>query len=271
MLLEYISSNYICTIKTQLNKYKFTIITKNYSMTFTIIIRSIIIYVIVLFLIRIMGKRQIGEMQPFELVITLVIADLATIPMAEPSIPLIHGIIPLIALACLHFLLSLACRKSLWIRKVINGRPIILISPDGIDLKALKNLNMNFNDLQESLRTCNYFNLEEVLYAILQTNGSLTVIPRSAYAPLTASDVGIQKSEASLPIIIISKGKLLKNNSSMANIDEEFIAKSIKNTNAKSIKNIVLATINQQGKMYIQPYNGKFETIETNYRGDNKW
>lgn len=240
-------------------------------MTFTIIIRSIFIYIIVLFLIRLMGKRQIGEMQPFELVITLVIADLATIPMAEPAIPLIHGIIPLIALVCLHFLISLLCRKSLWFRKVINGRPVILISPDGIDFKALQKLNMNFNDLQEGLRGCNYFNLEEVLYAIIQTNGTLTVIPRAPYAPLTASDLGIEKENACLPIMIISKGKLLKNNAEMAHLDTKFFEKYLKETKAKKLSNVMLATINQKGKMYVQPYYGQFETIQTDYRGDDKW
>ena len=240
-------------------------------MTFTIIIRSIIIYSIVLFLIRLMGKRQIGEMQPFELVITLVIADLATIPMAETALPLIHGIIPLLALVCLHFLLSYLSRKSTFFRKLLNGKPIILISPDGIDFKALKKLNMNFNDLQEALRGVNYFNLEEVLYAILQTNGTLTVLPRAPYAPLTADDIGIQKTEASLPIIIVTKGKLLKENAEMSQIDEKFINSQLKDTNIKSIKEIVIATINQQGKMYIQPYNGKYITLETNYKGDGKW
>ena len=240
-------------------------------MTFTIIIRSIIIYAIVLFLIRLMGKRQIGEMQPFELVITLVIADLATIPMGEPAIPLIHGIIPLFRLVCLHFLLSLLSRKSLWIRKLINGRPVILISPDGIDFKALQKLNMNFNDLQESLRSCNYFNLEEVLYAIVQTNGSLTVMPRSLYSPLTPNDIGLKKEPSSLPIMIISKGKILENNANMAKIDSKFLENQIKKTKAGTINKVMLATINQQGKMYIQPYEGQFETIETEYRGENKW
>ena len=240
-------------------------------MTFTIIIRSIIIYSIVLFLIRLMGKRQIGEMQPFELVITLVIADLATIPMAETALPLIHGIIPLLALVCLHFLLSFLSRKSNFFRKLLNGKPIILISPDGVDFKALKKLNMNFNDIQEALRGANYFNLEEVLYAILQTNGTLTVIPRAPYAPLTAGDVGIDKANASLPIMIITKGKLLKNNAKMAQINEKFIEKQLKNTNIKSIHDIVLATINQRGKMYIQPYEGKFITLETDYEGEGKW
>ena len=240
-------------------------------MTFTIIIRSIIIYAIVLFLIRLMGKRQIGEMQPFELVITLVIADLATIPMGEPAIPLIHGIIPLFTLVCLHYLLSFLSRKSTWIRKVINGKPVILISPDGVDFKALQKLNMNFNDLQESLRGCNYFNLEEILYAIVQTNGTLTVLPRSAYAPLTPIDMGIKKESTSLPILIISKGKLLKENSVIAGITNDCLEKQLQKTKFKSVKNIMMATINQEGKMYIQPYQGQFEVIKIEYNGNNKW
>jgi len=239
-------------------------------MTFTIILRSIIIYAIVLFLIRLMGKRQIGEMQPFELVITLIIADLATIPMAEPAIPLIHGIIPLITLVVLHFILSIITNKNLWFRKFINGKPVIIIGPNGIDFKALKKLNMNFNDLQESLRSCNYFNLEEVLYAIIQTNGTLTVIPRAPFAPLTANDIGLKKDEASLPILIISKGKILESNAQMAEIDKSFLEKELESKN-KKIKDILFATINQQGKMYIQPFSGQFETLDTDYKGDNKW
>ena len=218
-----------------------------------------------------MGKRQIGEMQPFELVITLVIADLATIPMAETALPLIHGIIPLFALVCLHFLLSFLSRKSTFIRKLLNGKPIILISPDGVDFKALKKLNMNFNDLMEALRGCDYFNLEEVLYAILQTNGTLTVMPRAVYAPLTANDVGIKKEDAALPIMIVSKGKLVKSNAEMAQISEEYLTKQLKKANIKSLKDVVLATINQQGKMYIQPIAGKFVVLETDYKGDKKW
>lgn len=240
-------------------------------MTFTIILRSILIYSIVLFLIRLMGKRQIGEMQPFELVITLIIADLATIPMAEPAIPLIHGIIPLITLVCLHFVLSIITNKSLWFRKFINGKPVIIIGPNGIDIKAMKKLNMNFNDLQEALRGCNYFNLEEVLYAIIQTNGTLTVVPRAPFAPLCANDIGIDKDEACLPILIISKGKLLKDNAMLANIDYEYLEKTLKNSKSNSISNIMFATINQHGKMYIQPYSGQFETLETDYKGEGKW
>lgn len=239
-------------------------------MTFTIIIRSTIIYLIVLFLLRLMGKRQIGEMQPYELVITLVIADLATVPMAETALPLIHGIIPLLTLMVLHYIFSFLSRKSLFFRKLINGKPVILITPNGIDFEAMKKLNMNINDLQESLRACNYFNLEEVLYAIIQTNGALVVIPRATYAPLTANDIGIEKQQACLPIIILLKGKFIKENMQIAGIDEEFIENELLNAGLTNIKNIELLTMNNEGKMYIQIKNAPFISYQSSFSG-GKW
>ena len=182
----------------------------NYNMTFTIILRSIIIYILILFLLRIMGKRQIGQMQPYEFVVTLIIADLATVPMSDTALPLVHGIIPLLTLVCVHFLFTLLEKKSITLRKILNGKPVILIDPDGINYNNLKQCNMNFNDLQEGLRCAGYFNIDEVLYAIIQTNGSITVLPKSAYAPLNANNADIKVPPASLPIIVIAEGKLIK-------------------------------------------------------------
>lgn len=236
-------------------------------MTFTLIIRSIIIYSVVLFLIRMMGKRQIGEMQPFELVVTLVIADLATIPMAETALPLVHGIIPLLTIVCLHYLLSFIARKSLRFRKFLNGKPIIVVNPDGIDFNALQRLNMNFNDLMEGLRACNYFNLEEVLYAIVQTNGTLTVVPRSAYAPLTADDMGINKCEAALPIIIISKGKFVKENLIISKLNSEDIITALEKADISTLKDVLFATIDNNGKMYVQPYGKSYISLDSGLKG----
>lgn len=239
-------------------------------MAFTLITRSLIIYLIVFLLLRLMGKRQIGEMQPFELVITLIIADLATIPMAETALPLIHGIIPIITLALIHFILTFLSMKSVYLRKLINGKPVIVVNPNGIDHKSLKRLNMNVNDLMENLRGCGYFNLEEVLYAIMQTNGTLTVLPRSAYAPLNASNVGIKVENASLPIILISEGKVVKENMEIAQINNNFLVKQLGKVSLK-ISDIFFISINTEGKMYIQPKTGEFKVIETNYQGDGKW
>lgn len=241
----------------------------NCYMTFTLICRSLILYVLILFLIRIMGKRQIGEMQPFELVITLIIADLATIPMAETALPLIQGIIPLLTLTCLHYLICLLSRKSVSFRKLFSGKPVILMDPNGVNFENLRKLNMNFNDLTEGIHSAGYFNLEELLYVILQTNGTMTIINRAAYTPVTAQDLQIKKEPASLPLIIVTKGKPQKENMKLAKIDEEFIKAQAQKVNIENIKDILIMTLNNNGKIYIQPRQGKFSTIESNYQGGN--
>lgn len=217
-----------------------------------------------------MGKRQLGEMQPYELVITLIIADLATIPMSDTALPLSHGIIPIISIALIHYFLAFLTRKSIKIRRIINGTPVILITPEGVDYNALKKLNMNFNDLMEGLRTSGYFNLEEILYAILQTNGSFSVLPRSAYSPITSHDLGIEKDEATLPIIILAEGKCIAENLKYTKLDENFITENLAKKGYKNLKDIILVTINNQGTMYVKPKNGSYFTIATDYHGGDK-
>lgn len=214
-----------------------------------------------------MGKRQIGEMQPFELVITLIIADLATIPMAETALPLIQGVIPLITLGCLHYLICLLSRKSVTFRRIFSGKPVILLDSNGIIYENMKKVNMNFNDLLEGLHSAGYFNLEELLYVILQTNGTMTVVNRAPYAPLTANDINIEKEQATLPMIIISKGKIMNENLKLAKIDEKFLLDNIKKVGFNSLKDILLLTFSNEGKIYVQGNKGKFQTIQTDYSG----
>lgn len=238
-------------------------------MTFTLIFRSLILYIVILFLLRIMGKRQIGEMQPFELVITLIIADLATIPMAETTLPLLQGIIPLLTLVSVHYLICFLSRKSLFMRKFFSGKPVILVDPDGVNYENLQKVNMNFNDLTEGIHSAGYFNLDEILYVILQTNGTMTIVNRAPYSPITAEDLKIEKSPATLPIIIITKGKIIQENMNIAQIDEKFILKEVKKVGIKSIKDILILTINNTGKIYVQPKGKKFSTIQADYNGGN--
>ena len=216
-----------------------------------------------------MGKRQIGEMQPFELVITLIIADLATIPMAETQLPLIQGIIPLLTLVCVHYFICLLSRKSVAFRKLFSGKPVILVDPDGVNFENLRKVNMNFNDLTEGIHNAGYFNLEELLYVILQTNGTMAIVNRAPFSPLTANDMNIQKDQASLPMMIVTKGKILKENMKLANIDENFINQEVSKVGINNIKDIMLLTLNNTGKIYVQPKNGKFSTIQSNYNGGN--
>lgn len=237
----------------------------------TLSLRCALIYLIVLLVFRLMGKRQLGELQPFEFVITLMIADIATIPMTEINVPLIHGVVPVITLALLHFLISFLSRKSIFVRKFLNGKPIVVINPNGIDYEALKKLNMTFNDLCESLRQMNYFSLDQIAYAIIETNGKISVLPKSQNAPLTPSDMKIKTEKSALPLMLICDGKMIEENLQITKIDETFLLKQIARAGAYKIKDVVFASIDNSGKMYIEPKNKKYVTFYVSFEGGENW
>lgn len=226
---------------------------------------------IVLLVFRLMGKRQLGELQPFEFVITLMIADIATIPMTEINVPLLHGVVPVITISLLHFLISFLSRKSMTIRKFLNGKPIVVINPQGIDYEALKKLNMTFNDLCEALRQLNYFAIDQVEYAIIETNGKMSVLPKSQNAPLTPQDMKIQTEKAALPLMIVCDGKAIKENLKIAQIDESFLHKQISRVGAYKIKDVVFASIDNSGKLCIEPKNKKLTTFYVSFKGGENW
>ena len=225
-------------------------------------IRVQIIFFVVLLFLRIMGKRQIGEMQPYELVITLIIADLATVPMSDANIPLVNGILPLAILVMLHYSITMLTRKSIWLRRLISGKSVIVISPEGIDYEALKKLNMNLHDLQESLRQCNYFSFEQVQYAIVETNGKMSVIPTSQNAPATANDVKANNPPPELPSLIITDGKIMNSNLKSVNFDEQKLQKLLQQLNIKNPKNVLVMNLDNAGKLYYQLKNQPFHIID---------
>lgn len=218
----------------------------------TIIIRVLIIYILILFVFRLMGKRQIAQMQPFEFVLTLIIADLAVIPMAEIALPILNGVVPLLTLVVFHFIITIATRKSKLFSKIISGKPVIVITPNGIDYESLKKLNITLEDLFEAIRGAGYFSFTEVNYAIMETNGKVSVMPKPGNAPLTANDMGIEKDESSLPLTIISEGRYMEDNLKLTNKDASFFENLIKKENLKSIKSILLLTITKQGEVFLQ-------------------
>lgn len=229
----------------------------------TIVVRAVIIYLLVLFLYRIMGKRQLGEMQPFELVLTLIIADLATIPMAEVSVPVLHGIVPVLTLVVLHFILTFLSSVSNKFASFLSGKPVIVINPDGIDAKALKNLNISVDDVFEAIRGCGFFSVEQIQYAIMETNGKMSVLPKSDYAPVTVQDMKLQVEKSVLPINVINEGKLLKENLKIAKIDELKVKEILEKAKVKKVKDVLIMTVDKQGGVYIQEYGQKYQTLET--------
>ena len=241
--------------------HKNTSFEQNYSML-VVFIRVLIIYITVLVFLRLMGKRQIGEMQPYEVVITLIIADLATLPMSDSNIPLLHGILPLAILVLIHYCITLLTRKNIKIRRIMSGRPVVVISPKGLEYQAFKDLNINIDDITEMLRQNGYYSFDQVLYAIIETNGKISIIPKSLNAPATAQDVGANNPPAKLPSIVVSDGKMMKTQMKEVNFDDDKLNRLLEHLKIKSVKDLIILSIDEDGKIYYQTKNDECKIIQ---------
>ena len=216
-----------------------------------VFIRTIIIYICLLIGIRLMGKRTIGELQPFELVITLAIADLACMPMQDISVPLVYGLVPLFTMFLLHLCFTWLATKSIKFRKALNGKPVIVVTPDGIDSEAMAKLNFTVNDLLESLRSQQFFSIEQIRYAVLETNGNLSVMENEN-----------AQSPECIPVTLVIEGKKMQTNYSVAGVDDAFVENILREKNYKT-EDVVLFT-KANDRIFIQPRGNKFvsETLD---------
>lgn len=214
-------------------------------------IRAIILYIVVLIVMRLMGKREIGQLQPFELAISIMIADLASVPMSELGIPLTNGIVPILALLVMYMFISILNMKSVNFRKIMSGKPAILIYRGRIDEKALRKESITINELQERLRVDNIFNLGDVEYAILETNGELTVIQKPEKRALTPQDLNINPEYEGIPYDLVVEGKVMHENLKTIGKDEIWLEKQLKKFDAKT-ENTLVATIDGKGNFFCQ-------------------
>jgi len=224
--------------------------------------KGIIIFVFVLFVMRLMGKRELGEMQPFELVITIIIAEVACIPMNDPGIPIYFGIIPIITLVVLHFCISFLSRKSHKLRKFFSGSSMIVLDKDGINYKNLKALNMDVTDLIEAVRSKDYSDLGQLQYVILETNGSVSVIPKKDSE---------ENMTDFLPIPLILDGKYMEENIAKAEVTKPMLTKKFNQIGIRNLKDILLCDIRQDGSIYIQPKNKRYIQTKLAISGGNNW
>ncbi|CDD37307.1 putative membrane protein [Clostridium sp. CAG:356] len=174
--------------------------------------RAIVLYILVLVVMRLMGKREIGQMQPFELAISIMIADLATLPMTETGVPISNGIIPILGLLVMHLTISMLNLKSTKAREIICGKPAILIFRGKVDEKVLKKERFTINELEERLRTNNIFNIGDVEYAVLETSGQVTVIPKPNKRATTPEDFNIEPKYEGIPYDLVVDGKVMYKN-----------------------------------------------------------
>ncbi|WP_434564581.1 DUF421 domain-containing protein [Thermoanaerobacterium thermosaccharolyticum] len=208
-----------------------------------IFFRTLILYFLVVVVMRIMGKQQIGQLQPYELVVAIMIADLVAVPMQNKGIPLLTGIIPIFTLLISQLFLSYISMKSLRGREMICGKPTVLIDKGKILTKELQKERYNINDLLEELRVMGYPNIADVEYAILETNGCLSVIPKVDKRPVTPNDLNLTPQYEGLPLPIIIDGKIIHKNMEMANVDMKWLNDQLKMWNVNNIENVILASL----------------------------
>ena len=219
-----------------------------------IFIRTTIIFIALLILMRLMGKSQIGEMQPFEFVITLVIAELACIPMADTSIPILYGIIAIVTIFILHQIVQLL---NMWfqpVKAVICGKPSVVINKNGIDEFQLKKNNLDVSDLIESMRSAGYFNLDDVYYGLYEANGSFSALEKP------------EKASYSLSLTLIDGGKPNAKNLGRCGFDKERLSSFLKEQNAK-LKDVVVMTVNGEGRVYFQKRGEKYKILQVEVNG----
>lgn len=212
--------------------------------------RAAILYAVVIFLIRLMGKRQIGELQPSELVITILISEVASLPMQDNSIPVLNSVIPLFVLVSFEIIFAALSLKSHKLRTVMQGHPVIVIRSGEIDVEALRRLRLSVNDLISALRQKDVFELSEISYAIFETNGKLSVLLKPINRNATAADLNLCPADNGMPFAVICDGKINKNAAAEAAMDKEEIERIAAKHNS-AVNNILVMTVYRNKKANI--------------------
>ncbi len=211
------------------------------------ITRTVILYIFVTLGIRLMGKRQIGEMQPNELVVTLLISEIAAIPLQDTSQPILDGVVAIFTLVILEIIISVTAMKSIIVRKLMNGKSAVIIKNGVVDQQAMKNVRMTVLDLVELLRGQNVFDISTVAFAVLEVNGNLSILLKSSEQPATSGDLKLNKEAAVLPLPVISDGKLINESLKALETDSGKI-KKILDDNDTVIENVFLMTMDRDAK-----------------------
>ena len=213
--------------------------------------RSIVLYVLVLIVMRLMGKREIGQLQPFELAIAIMIADLASIPMTEIGIPIYYGIVPILGLLMMHMFISFLNMKSIKAREILCGRPSILIYRGKIIEQELKKQRFTINELEERLRGNNVFNIGDVEYAILETSGQVTVIQKPGKRNVTPEDLNITPDYEGIPYDLVVDGKVMTENLKELGKNYKWLEKQTEKFNMKPEEALVV-TLDAKGQIFCQ-------------------
>lgn len=217
-----------------------------------LLIRSLIVYAVVIFSVRLMGKRQLGELQPSELVITILVSNIATLSLEDTEIPLLRGILPILALVCFEVTVSWCSLKSVKLRRLISGSPKIIIRDGEIDQEMLHALRFSVDDLMSTLRTNGVFTVEDVQFAIVETNGSVSVYEKSEAQNATKKDVHTVERDIDPPQIIVADGQLRETALSSIGQDEKWLHAVLRGRNI-TVPEVFLLTADKACNCHIIP------------------
>lgn len=212
--------------------------------------RAIFLYALVMFALRLMGKRQLGELQPAELCITILISNIASLPIEDTSIPMILGMIPVLVLVSFEIIVSHLSLQSKWFRSFLSGKPVVVIYGGKIDQKALRKLRFSIDDLMESLRQDGIFDIRDVEYAIVETNGKVSILPKFKAQTVTPEMLQLKGSDSSPPAVVISDGQLIKSALTAYELEEQWVMDVVSKRQQK-LSDIFLMTADKQKNFYI--------------------
>lgn len=218
-----------------------------------VLIRTLIIYFSLLLCMRLMGKRQLGEMELSEFVVAALIADLASHPLQDMGIPIMNGLLPILILFCCEVLISGATLKNVRLRAIIYGKPSFLIVRGTINQKEMQKNRFTCDELMQELRNQGSMDISKIEYAILETDGRLNVIPFATERPVTASQLELKTKDDSYPIILIDDGRLISVNLEFLDKDTAWLKRQLKERKIKSYKDIFLMTASKSGDIFICP------------------
>ena len=214
-------------------------------------LRSVILYLLLILVIRAMGKRQIGQMEASEFVVTMLIADLASVPMQNNAISLFSGLVPILAVLALELILSVASMKLMGVRRLLCGKPVILIEHGRISAENLRRTRVTLDELTSQLREQGVLDPATVNYAILETNGQISVFPYAKYRPASAMDAGVEARDETLPVTVVADGKILKENLRLAGRDRAWLDGQLRARKC-SRRDVLLLTVDGTGRVRIQ-------------------
>ncbi len=213
-------------------------------------VRTIILYLFIIAGIRLMGKRQVGELEPSELVLALLIADLAAVPMQDFGIPLLTGIIPIFTLLCITMILSVLTMKSVKFRAIVCGRPSIIVENGKLCQQEMKKNRFTVDELMEELRMKGITDISTIKYAILETNGQISVLPYANQLPVTAEQMNVTPEDVGLPLVIINDGRVLEHNLRTRGFDRNWLEKQLAQRKIRHSKDVFLLTVDEQNRVY---------------------